>query len=176
MGITLTSVQNSRFSSAGTYPRPLLIVTSIVIVALESKWQITSSGLRTSKPDNCLPMSPALNSVEFEMVILAFSVSNSSTNCLKRTCFNLRMMLVTSSFTPGTEANSCSTPSILIAQMAKPSREERRMRRRALPTVVPKPVSKGRNSNFPYLESFSSITTLSGFWNANIAMKNRIMN
>ena len=49
------------------------------------------------------------------------------------------------------------------------------MRRRALPTVVPKPGSKGRNSNFPFLASFSSITTLSGFWNANIAMKNRVM-
>jgi hypothetical protein len=40
---------------------------------------------------------------------------------------------------------------------------ESRMRRSALPTVIPKPGSNGRNSNFPNLESASNINTLSGF-------------
>ena len=96
-------------------------------------------------------------------MIDAFSDSNSSTLCLKRTCFKFSMMLVTSSRTPGTVANSCSTPAILIVLIAKPSSEESRMRRNALPTVVPKPGSKGRNSNLPYLGVLSNITTLSGF-------------
>ena len=52
---------------------------------------------------------------------------------------------------------------IYTVLMAKPSSEERRMRRKALPMVVPKPPSKGRNSNLPYLSSASNIITLSGF-------------
>ena len=44
------------------------------------------------------------------------------------------------------------------------------MRRKALPTVMPKPGSSGRNSNFPNDEEDSSIITFSGFWNANIAI------
>ena len=51
----------------------------------------------------------------------------------------------------------------LIVVIAKPSNEESRMRRSALPTVIPKPGSNGRNSNFPNLESASNINTLSGF-------------
>ena len=87
----------------------------------------------------------------------------SSTTCLNLTCFRFKIMLVTSSFTPGTVANSCSTPSILIVLIANPSSEERRIRRKALPTVIPKPGSSGRNSNLPNLESASNINTLSGF-------------
>ena len=101
--------------------------------------------------------------LEFSMKIDTFSLSNSSTTCLKRTCFKFKIMLVTSSFTPGTVANSCSTPSILIVLIAKPSNEERRIRRKALPTVIPKPGSSGLNSNLPNLESASNINTLSGF-------------
>ena len=66
---------------------------------------------------------------------------------LNLTCFRFKIMLVTSSFTPGTLENSCSTPSMRIVVMAKPSNEERRIRRNALPTVIPKPGSNGRNSN-----------------------------
>ena len=62
-----------------------------------------------------------------------------------------------------TVENSCSTPSILMVVIAKPSNEERRIRRNALPTVIPKPGSNGRNSNLPNLESASNINTLSGF-------------
>jgi hypothetical protein len=72
-------------------------------------------------------------------------------------------MLVTSSLTPGTVENSCSTPAIRIVLMAKPSNEDRRMRRSELPMVIPKPGYKGRNSNFPHLSSDSNIITFSGF-------------
>ena len=69
------------------------------------------------------------------------------------------------------EANSCSTPSNFTDVIAYPSREESKIRRNALPMVMPYPGSSGRNSNFPE-NAFSWIMiTLSGFWNANIAMK-----
>jgi hypothetical protein len=59
------------------------------------------------------------------------------------------MMSVVSSTTPGIEENSCSTPSILTAVMAAPSMDESRIRRRALPMVVPNPRSKGWAENLP---------------------------
>ena len=139
------------------------MVISICNVAFESKWQITNSGFNTSNPVKYLLISPALNSLEFSIETVTFSLSNSSTTCLNLTCFRFKIMLVTSSLTPGTVANSCSTPSILIVLIAKPSNEERRIRRKALPTVIPKPGSSGRNSNLPNLESASNINTLSGF-------------
>ena len=48
-----------------------------------------------------------------------------------------------SSTTPGIEVNSCRTPSILTAVIAAPSIEDKRTRRRALPIVVPNPLSNG---------------------------------
>ena len=59
------------------------------------------------------------------------------------------MMSVTSSTTPGTAVNSCSTPSILTAVIAAPSIDESRTRRSALPTVVPHPRSSGWAVNRP---------------------------
>ena len=58
-------------------------------------------------------------------------------------CLRFRMMSVTSSTTPGSDENSCSTPSILTAVIAAPSIDERSTRRSALPIVVPNPRSKG---------------------------------
>ena len=58
-------------------------------------------------------------------------------------CFRLRMMSVTSSWTPGIDENSCSTPSMFTAVMAAPSMDDSRQRRRALPMVVAKPRSNG---------------------------------
>jgi hypothetical protein len=54
--------------------------------------------------------------------------------------------------------------------MANPSKLESRMRRSALPTVMPKPGSNGRNSKRPENSEESNITTLSGFWKSRIAM------
>ncbi len=47
----------------------------------------------------------------------------------------LRMISVTSSFTPGTVVNSCSTPSIRMDVTAAPGIEESRVRRIELPSV-----------------------------------------
>ncbi len=47
----------------------------------------------------------------------------------------LRMISVTSSFTPGTVLNSCSTPSIRMLVTAAPGMDERSVRRSELPSV-----------------------------------------
>ena len=55
----------------------------------------------------------------------------------------LSTMSVTSSSTPGSEENSCSTPSIWIDVTAAPCSEDSSTRRSALPSVRPKPRSSG---------------------------------
>ena len=52
------------------------------------------------------------------------------------------MISVTSSITPGIVENSCSTPSILIDEIANPSREESKTLLNAFPIVKPKPAPK----------------------------------
>ncbi len=47
--------------------------------------------------------------------------------------------------------NSCCTPSSRTATTAAPSIEESSTRRRLLPTVWPKPRSKGSATNSPYV-------------------------
>ena len=68
-----------------------------------------------------------------------------SPRCLKRICFTFRTMSVTSSCTPGMEANSCRTRSSCtrMAVTATPCSDESSTRRSALPSVVPKPRSSG---------------------------------
>ncbi len=58
-------------------------------------------------------------------------------------CLMLSTMSVTSSRTPGMLLNSCSTPSICTAVTAAPCSDDSRMRRIALPSVMPKPRSSG---------------------------------
>ena len=138
MAITLrSSSPGLRFSSAGIQERPLLIVRVIVNDAPGWSRQITSSGFITSNPVRAFEMSAAVNSSLPDTVMVVFSFSVSSTICLRSTFLRLRMMFVTSSITPGMVSNSCLTPSILIDEIAYPSREERSTRRRALPTVMP---------------------------------------
>ncbi len=78
------------------------------------------------------------------------------------------MMSVTSSTTPGTAENSWSAPSILTAVMAPPGIDDSSARRRALPTVVPQPRSKGCARKRPNdsLRSSSSGCTCGGRWNS----------
>ena len=59
------------------------------------------------------------------------------------------MISVTSSITPFIVENSWSTPPILIADIANPSREDKSTLLKAFPTVAPNPGSKGLNSNIP---------------------------
>ena len=54
-----------------------------------------------------------------------------------------KIISVTSSRTPGIDENSCNTPSILIAVTAPPCKEDNNTRRKALPSVLPKPRSNG---------------------------------
>jgi len=56
---------------------------------------------------------------------------------------------VMSSTIPGIDENSCWTPWILILVTALPSRLDRRIRRRLLPTVWPNPRSNGSTWNSP---------------------------
>jgi hypothetical protein len=85
---------------------------------------------------------PALRAVTF--ISLSSSASSFTIKLL-----TLRMMSVTSSSTPGRLLNSWSAPRRRTCVTAAPSRLDRRMRRRLLPTVVPKPRSNGSAENFP---------------------------
>src|SRR6201996_1636794 len=82
-------------------------------------------------------------------------------------CLRFKMMSVASSTTPVMDWNSWSTPSILTAVTAAPSIEESRVRRSALPMVVPKPRSNGWALNLPYFSVRVSVSTARrfGFWN-----------
>ncbi len=65
----------------------------------------------------------AINTIRIAGVEHEFStvpgVKEDVTNIiLNRTCLRFKMMLVTSSFTPGTVENSCSTPAIRIVLIA----------------------------------------------------------
>ena len=55
----------------------------------------------------------------------------------------------TSSSTPGTTENSCSTPSILTEDTAAPGNEDNNTLLKPFPKVVPYPLSKGSKTNFP---------------------------
>ena len=76
---------------------------------------------------------------------LALTVSRlgPSTSMRIATPLRLSTMSVTSSRTPGTLENSCSTLSICTAVMAAPWSDDKSTRRSALPSVRPKPRSSG---------------------------------
>ena len=96
--------------------------------------------------------------------------------CMRRaSCLMLSTMSVTSSRTPGIELNSCSTPSICTEITAAPCSDDSRMRRIALPSVMPKPRSSGsativatRDGSAPgSTSSFSGLIRLCQFlWSA----------
>ena len=60
------------------------------------------------------------------------------------------MISVTSSITPGSVENSCSTPSMRTAVIAAPCSDDSSTRRRELPSVSPNPRSSGSITNLPY--------------------------
>ena len=65
------------------------------------------------------------------------------------TLFKFKTIAVTSSITPSNFWNSCATPSIFTLVMASPGNDDNITLLKALPKVVPKPLSKGSISNFP---------------------------
>ena len=54
----------------------------------------------------------------------------------------LRLSSVTSSLTPCTVDNSCRTPSIFIELTATPGKDDNNILLKALPIVIPYPLSK----------------------------------
>ena len=124
-----------------------------------SRLQMTSSGFSTWNELRYLLMSPATNCSWPVMVKLTFSCVSVGTTCLRRTCLKFKTMSATSSITPSMEANSWVTPSIWIEVMAKPSREDNKILLSALPMVMPKPGSRGRNSKTPLVSEPSTMIT-----------------
>ena len=82
--------------------------------------------------------------------------------------FTFSTRSVTSSRTPATEENSCTTPCIWIAFTAAPCSEESRTRRSAFPSVVPKPRSRGPSETTACRSLYSEAVTaiFSGFCNS----------
>ncbi len=64
-----------------------------------------------------------------------YMVTGSSASELTTSSLRLRIRSVTSSLTPGTVVNSCSTPSMRMLVTAAPGMEDIRVRRRELPRV-----------------------------------------
>src|SRR5215217_3224775 len=110
------------------------------ISAPSSRVQSTSSGFRICTSPTVL-MSPAVTAPG--PVLRSVMRFAPSLCILIAIVFTLRTISVTSSRTPGIDENSCSTPSICTEVTAAPWSDDRRTRRSALPSVVPKPRSNG---------------------------------
>src|SRR3954466_7088729 len=98
------------------------------------------SGLCTSTPAGGA-MSAAVTSPG--PCLRRYMVTGSSESELTTRPLRFRMISVTSSLTPGTVVNSCRVPSIRMLVTAAPGIDDRRVRRRELPRVYPKPGSSG---------------------------------
>ncbi len=109
-GIVPMGVFSSLSSSAGTKPRPLVMVRVISSFTEGSSEQMCSSGFNTLKEDNPSEMSSAVNSDLPLIVMFATALSSVSTMRRKRTCFRLRIMSCIPSITPGMVWNSSWTP------------------------------------------------------------------
>src|SRR3989344_7494295 len=72
----------------------------------------------------------------------------------------LRISYTISSFSPGRAENWCFAPSILILVMADPEREVYSTRRKELPRVCPKPISRGSRIKCPNVGDSSWATNL----------------
>ena len=90
------------------------------------------SGLCTVTPAGGT-MSPAVTSPG--PCLRRYMVTGSSSSELTTSSLRLRMMSVTSSFTPGTVVNSCSTPSMRMLVTDAPGMDDSSVRRSELPSV-----------------------------------------
>ena len=125
---------------AGTYPLPVLTVSSMPSVAPSSRVQITWSGFIISTPLTRLIMPAVTTQGPSAFKRRRFGPS---TDILTATPLRLSTMSVTSSLTPAMDENSCRTPCIWIDVMAAPCKEDSRTRLKELPTVTPNPRSNG---------------------------------
>ena len=92
-------------------------------------------------------MSPAVTSPS--SVAFRWSVFGPLVWFLITTPFKFKIIVATSSYTPSIVWNSWRTPSILILLIALPGNEDNITLLKALPIVLPKPLSNGSSSNFP---------------------------
>src|SRR6186713_1552111 len=87
--------------------------------------------------------------------------------CIFRaTCLRFSRMSTTSSCTPSMLVYSCSTPSISTSVIAAPGIEDSSTRRRALPSVWPKPRSKGSITTRAWRGATGCTFTTRGFRNS----------
>ena len=97
---------------------------------------------------------PSVSAMSLAATLPSPSLSSRSTRGfestdLSSTSLRFSTMSVTSSTTSGMVVNSCSAVSIFTAVIAVPCSDDSRMRRRLLPSVVPKPRSSGSQVNLP---------------------------
>src|SRR5689334_8621502 len=133
--------------------------------ALSARWQMTRSGFRISRSAGA-SMSAAVT-VPAPSFCTCTSTSPDSPWSRQIRLFRFRMMSITSSRTPGTEVNSCATPSIFTEVTAAPSSEDMSTRRRLLPNVYPKPRSSGSTTKVPTVSPASSdviLGMISSMW------------
>ena len=73
----------------------------------------------------------------------------SSLSCIfNLTHFKLTIISGTSSTTPGTVENSCTTPSIFTLVIAAPGNDDNKILLNEFPIVIPYPRSSGSHTNF----------------------------
>ena len=94
-------------------------------------------------------MSAAVTSPSPLLISTIVSKLGSSLSTLKTTRFKFKIIVITSSTTPSTFWNSCSAPSIFTLTNAAPGKEDNNVLRKALPKVIPNPLSSGLMTNFP---------------------------
>src|SRR5215472_4156252 len=165
IGIRPISCPGCLFWAADTYPRPRSTVSSISSLPLPLRVAMCMSGLCTSTPAGGA-MSVAVTSPG--PCLRRYMTTGSSCSEETTSSLRFRMMSVTSSLTPATVENSCSTPSIRMLVTAAPGMDDSRVRRRELPIVYPNPGSSGSMTNLDRKSSTGSSVRV-GRWAMSIS-------
>src|SRR5580698_5547059 len=126
--------------AAGRYPRPRSTFSDIDNSPALVRLAITRSGFRIS-----MSWSPEISpAVTGPGPFLCKRTSATSRVCMRMaTALRFSRMSTTSSCTPSIAVYSWSTPSISISVIAAPGKDDSSTRRKALPSVCPKPRSNG---------------------------------
>src|ERR1700722_12116054 len=154
------------FLSAEAYPRPRSTVTSTARRPLALMEAMCRSGFSTSTSEVSCRWA-AVSSAGPRTSRRSVTCSSECTRT--RRSLRLRMMSVTSSLTPGSVVNSCSASSKRNWVTAPPGMDESSVRRKELPSVVPKPGSSGPTAKRWRLFSSSSTTSTVGRWMISMA-------
>src|SRR6185369_7604346 len=138
---------------------PVWTVNSMRTWAPSSSVQSTWSPLRISMSDGASIWLAVTMPGPVARSVMRFGPSA----CMRTaSCLMFSTMSTTSSRTPSSEENSCTTPSICTAVTAAPCREERSTRRRLLPSVTPNPRSRG-SATRRALRAASAPVSICGF-------------